>query len=248
MRQVHPELDPNMFAAALMDPQPLLRLGLARILAGISSIGEIHTYDPDALEPPEGSPLPVDILLIGMNDGAPAEQALFEHMVSLTAPRHILLLTDAVRMPPVWHPAVAGRIRRSAPSDLVEAAVKLILAGGRCFPGVAGILDDDVGEVAAAPVVNLGRGLLPSEDVVTQGARDLRITPRQFEILVLRAHGMSLKAVGRALGISEATVKAHASGMYRRLDVANCQQAIRLAARRGVALLPSAEAGALSRD
>ncbi|WP_256445159.1 hypothetical protein [Verticiella alkaliphila] len=43
-----------MFAAALMDPQPLLRLGLARILGAISSIGEIHTYDPELLDPPVG--------------------------------------------------------------------------------------------------------------------------------------------------------------------------------------------------
>ena len=226
-----------MFAAALMDPQPLLRLGLARILGAISSIGEIHTYDPELLDPTGGplTSLSVQILLFGLSGDDRHDQLLLDRMIALTAPRHILLLTDELRVPQVRHASVAGRIRRSAPSDLVEAAVKLILAGGRCFPDT---LHAEDGPVSVEPTPVVPATLLPGPRLIAQGSRELRITPRQFEILVLRAHGMSLKAVGRALGISEATVKAHASSMYRRLDVTNCQEAIQLATRRGVNLLP----------
>lgn len=231
-----------MFAAALMDPQPLLRLGLARILGAISSIGEIHTYDPELLDPMGGPlmSLSVQILLFGLSGDDAHDQQLLNRMVDLTAPRHILLLTDELRAPQVRHPNVAGRIRRSAPSDLVEAAVKLILAGGRCFPDTP--LAEDV-PVAVTPPPVMPAAMLPSPRMIAQGSRELRITPRQFEILVLRAHGLSLKAVGRTLGISEATVKAHASSMYRRLDVANCQEAVQLASQRGVNLLPEQGGG-----
>ncbi|MBU4610193.1 response regulator transcription factor [Achromobacter sp. GG226] len=173
--------------------------------------------------------------MFGLSGDDRNDQLLLDRMIALTAPRHILLLTDELRVPLVRHASVAGRIRRSAPSDLVEAAVKLILAGGRCFPDTP---HAEQGVVSVEPAPVAPATLLPGPRLIAQGSRELRITPRQFEILVLRAHGMSLKAVGRALGISEATVKAHASSMYRRLDVTNCQEAIQLATRRGVNLLP----------
>jgi len=71
---------------------------------------------------------------------------------------------------------------------------------------------------------------------IAAGARKLGITPRQFEVLMLLARGLSLKKVGRVLNISVATVKSHASATYRRLDARNKQQAIHEAIRRGADL------------
>src|SRR5690606_22304509 len=77
----------------------------------------------------------------------------------------------------------------------------------------------------------------PSASAIAASARSLRITPRQFEILMLRARGFSHKTVGQMLNISEATVKAHASAMYRRLDVSTRQEAVKMATERGIHFL-----------
>lgn len=244
-----------MFVAALVDPHPLLRLGLARILGSISSIGEVQAFDTADIDSGLSAAVrgaSADILLFGLSGDEPADQRRLEIMLELVAPRHILLLADDPQLAGPRHPLVAGRVRKSAPTDLIEAAVRLILAGGRCFPsgcclpenasarGAQGQspADTDAARPGAWPAPAAADPALawPTPQEIAHGARALRITPRQFEILVLRARGLSMKAVGQLLHISEATVKAHASSMYRRLDVANCQEAVQLAGRKGVHL------------
>jgi len=235
-----------MYAAALIDDHPILRLGLARILGNIASIGEVYTYDPQSLSaatsPPE-SDLDVQILLFGLSDSTQRDDKLLETMTNLVNPRYILLLAETRATPGLTHPRVAGRVAKSASSDLLEAAVRLIMAGGRCFPfdaetdsleGPDGALPPSAGSAPSGPVGTAG---WPTPEMIAASARSLRITPRQFEILLLRAHGYSHKAVGQILNISEATVKAHASAMYRRLDVSTRQEAVKLAADRGIQLL-----------
>jgi len=49
-------------------------------------------------------------------------------------------------------------------------------------------------------------------------AREHRLTPREKDILVLLAAGHAPKTIGGELGISYATVRYHASNMYRKCD------------------------------
>lgn len=235
-----------MYAAALIDDHPILRLGLARILGNIASIGEVLTYDPQSLSattPPPNSDLDVQILLFGLSDSPERDEKLLERVSNLVNPRYILLLAENSAIPGIAHPRVAGRVAKGASSDLLEAAVRLIMAGGRCFPlgGDAEPLESPDCALPAnggnAQSRHAGAAGWPTPEMIAASARSLRITPRQFEILLLRAHGYSHKAVGQILNISEATVKAHASAMYRRLDVSTRQEAVKLAADRGIPLL-----------
>jgi DNA-binding NarL/FixJ family response regulator len=52
------------------------------------------------------------------------------------------------------------------------------------------------------------------------------VTPRQMEVLRLLAQGLSNKAIGQALNLSEKTVKAHLAGMFKSLGVGTRTQAI----------------------
>ncbi|HHJ14067.1 MAG TPA: response regulator transcription factor [Gammaproteobacteria bacterium] len=53
------------------------------------------------------------------------------------------------------------------------------------------------------------------------------LTPRQQEILVLIADGMTNKEIGQRLGLSAATVRTHVSEIFRRLGVKNRTEAAR---------------------
>ena len=55
------------------------------------------------------------------------------------------------------------------------------------------------------------------------------ITARQHDILTLLVDGMSNKLIAEALGITVGTVKQHLKSLYKRLNVQNRTQAIRVA-------------------
>jgi DNA-binding NarL/FixJ family response regulator len=60
------------------------------------------------------------------------------------------------------------------------------------------------------------------------------LTPREAEILALVGHGMSNKAVARALGISVHTVKFHLEALFAKLDATSRAEAVAKGLRGGV--------------
>lgn len=64
------------------------------------------------------------------------------------------------------------------------------------------------------------------------------LSPRELEILMLVADGLANREIGRALHISETTVKTHLVRMYAKLEVTERAAAVSMAYRRG--LLPIA--------
>lgn len=54
------------------------------------------------------------------------------------------------------------------------------------------------------------------------------LTPQQFRVLMMLADGLLNKQIAFDLGISEATVKAHMTAIFRKLDVSNRTQAVLL--------------------
>jgi len=62
----------------------------------------------------------------------------------------------------------------------------------------------------------------------------LGLTQRESEVLALMVSGLSNKAIAVQLVVSEETVKTHARGVYRKLEVSDRAQAITVALREGV--------------
>ena len=60
------------------------------------------------------------------------------------------------------------------------------------------------------------------------------LSPRQLEVLELLVKGFTNKEIGIALGISYTSVKTHLEVIYKRLDVANRQEACSTAIQRGI--------------
>jgi len=58
-----------------------------------------------------------------------------------------------------------------------------------------------------------------------------RLSPREFDVLQMIAHGMATKSIAAHLGISPRTVEMHRAHIVRRLQVRSMSEAVALAAR-----------------
>lgn len=101
---------------------------------------------------------------------------------------------------------VDGFIPKSADADVLTAALRLVMAGGRYLPARLAEL--------AAPLER------PPAD-----APYGRLSDRQVQILRLMADGMANKEIARELGLSPTTVKTHVAHVFSMLGAANRTEA-----------------------
>ncbi|WP_447920923.1 response regulator transcription factor [Achromobacter aegrifaciens] len=229
-----------MAKMVLIEAHPLLRLGLWQILSKLDDVWEIEGMGLADVSKADGVHAGADLLIYGLPvDTDEAWSALHEIQRVLT-PKRILLLTDVMPLPmPVQGlpgASVYGCLMKTASVEILEAAIRLVMAGGQCFPSeqalqtpaqaVCALPSRDADDVAA------NKGSMP----VSAGAQLLQITPRQYEVLVLLARGYPIKTVSRMLNISVATAKTHACTLYQRLHVKNKGEAVYAALQRGATL------------
>jgi DNA-binding NarL/FixJ family response regulator len=106
---------------------------------------------------------------------------------------------------------VAGFVPKSASGNILEAAIRLVLAGGRYLP-------PRVYELARA------NGHAPA--VAREANGDIaRLTDRQIDVLRRMAQGGSNKEIALALSLSPATVKTHAAAIIAALGAGNRTEA-----------------------
>lgn len=117
---------------------------------------------------------------------------------------------DPATMSDVVMAGAAGYVPKSAPRQVLIDAMRVILAGGTYLP--------------AAAVIALRRSQAGREPDAGRPQRE-SLTSRQKRVLSLLTRGLSNKHIARELGISEITVKAHVSLLFRKLGVANRVQA-----------------------
>lgn len=97
----------------------------------------------------------------------------------------------------------SGFISKSLDMDEMGKAISSILDGDLCFPDIDE--DDSSGSSQA-------------------GFNDL--TPAQFEVLKLLKEGKPSKTMANIMGVTEATIKAHLTTIFRKLGVKNRTQAV----------------------
>jgi len=71
-------------------------------------------------------------------------------------------------------------------------------------------------------------------DTIEMNKNHFNLTPRQKEVLIMIAEGETNKEVGRKLNLSEATVRNHASAIFKTLKASNRTQAVRIAKEQGL--------------
>lgn len=115
-----------------------------------------------------------------------------------------------------------GYIPKSTPPNTLLDALRLVMGGGIYVPPVLlhAVQDPDP---EAADAAADGDSVTPES-----------LTSRQIDVLALLAQGLSNKLIARDLDLSEKTVKAHVTAIFRALGVVNRTQAALEARRQGL--------------
>lgn len=248
-----------MVTVIVVEPHALLRLGILQHLIDALSESTIQGTDYSSLS--KQTPVATESDLVLLSVALCEDVIKLTHAAQhVYAPKQMLLLSDAATMPSSWQglpSAVVGYISRNASPDVLTASIRLVLAGGKCFqshspapragcpyPGLhlaphgsdtTGTAPPDPKDENKAPADVIQEAGL-SNSPVNAEAEMLRITPRQYEVLVLLARGYPMKTISRHLNISVATVKAHADMLYQRLGAHNRNQAVYTAISHGAKL------------
>jgi DNA-binding NarL/FixJ family response regulator len=106
---------------------------------------------------------------------------------------------------------ISGFAPKTSKSAIIEAAIRLVLAGGRYLPP----------RLAELAVERTGGGGRPGGLSATP-----RLTERQVDVLARIALGRSNKEIARELDLSPATVKAHIAAGLAVLGAANRTEAV----------------------
>ena len=101
----------------------------------------------------------------------------------------------------------AGFVPKSTPVEDIFSAIQQVLSGDLWLPA------------------NF-QPLTPSQDSSNIAERVSSLTQQQYRILMMFAQGMLNKQIAYDLNVSEATIKAHATAIFRKLDVRNRTQAV----------------------
>jgi DNA-binding NarL/FixJ family response regulator len=101
----------------------------------------------------------------------------------------------------------AGFVPKSTPVDDIYSAIVAVLSGNIWLPA----------SFEQKEIDNNDQGIAD---------RVASLTQQQYRILMMFAQGMLNKQIAYDLNVSEATIKAHATAIFRKLDVRNRTQAV----------------------
>ncbi len=203
----------------IVDDHPILREGLASLLQQASDGNQVVLASDSAnglrlaaLHPDLDLVL-LDLAMPGM-DGM---RAIAEFGRQRPALPVVVLSSseDPADVRDALSAGALGYVPKSAPAQTILAALNLVLAG----------------EVYVPPLLlNRARHAVLA---TTAGEGPARLTERQIEVLRLLSAGGSNKEIGLKLGLSEKTVKAHVTAIFRSLHVVNRTQAASAARKAG---------------
>ena len=175
-------------------------------------------------EAPPPNLLLVDLFMPGM-DAADSIPALRERCPD--SPIIIISISEALSdIRRAFENGASAYIPKSFSTDVLIAAVNLVLAGGTYWPQT---MLNEIAEPGMQPA-QLQFGGAYAVKNRPDGSKSL-LTRRQVQVLTQMAQGKPNKVIARDLGIALATVKAHVNTILSLLKVENRTQAVLVAQR-----------------
>ena len=185
---------------------------LVREASGLDDLGNALVRERD-----------VDLVLLDLT--MPGVQG-FSGLIYLRAqfPDVPIVIVSATEEPLIIRRAVefgaSGFVPKSLDTEGIANAIRTVLSGDIWAPP-----DVDLDAVEDRELVDLVR-------------RIGRLTPQQMRVLMMLSEGLLNKQIAYALGVSEATVKAHVSAILQKLGVDSRTQAVIAASRIGATSRP----------
>jgi DNA-binding NarL/FixJ family response regulator len=199
---------PSSISIVLADDHPLVLHGVAAILSAQADMNVLAVCKDgraaaEAIQQLAPNVAVLDIAMPGLNGlqvlAATAAAGSITKIVFLTA-----FATDDHVLAAIANGAQGVVLKEAAPDSLVEC-VRKVAAGKQWFP-------TDLVETALR------------RDASRRAESDRfidQLTPREQQIVVLVADGLSNKEIARRTNLAEGTIKLHLHNIYEKLDVAN---------------------------
>jgi DNA-binding NarL/FixJ family response regulator len=208
----------------IVDDEALVRAGLRMILDSADDITVVGEIDDGADAVEAVTRCTPDVVLMDIRmprlDGLAATRAIRE----LDHPPRIMVLTTFDVDDLVFGALEAGAdgflLKNTPPLELIQAV--RVIAGGEAMlsPSITSTL-----------IAHVARSNRRPDDAMNALSS---LSPREREVLVELAAGLSNAEIGSALFMSEATVKSHVTRLFTKLDRTNRVQLAILAHRAGI--------------
>ena len=205
-----PKSDP--IRILIVDDHPVVCAGLTSMLAGheeFEVVGSVACGERAVAVIRQAGP---DVILLDLRMPGMDGIAVLHALKSMASPPHALILTSFEKDEDIYRAMRAG---------------------------AAGYLLKDTAEaemVTAITQVYGGKRYMPRHIAARLEARRMRsdLTGREQQILQLVAHGSTNKEIGRALNISENTVRHHVVSIMEKLQVSDRTDAVATAIHQGI--------------
>jgi DNA-binding NarL/FixJ family response regulator len=210
MLATHAGLREACMKILVADDHPLFRAGIRHVLMQLADNVAIEEADDHAavmnqlVKHSDIALVVLDLLMPGVQ-GLTSLDVITQKFPALP----IVILSaseDRAAMQRALDSGALGFIQKSATAAVMLSALRLVLAGGVYVPPA------------------LVQGMASIEPVRVPSKHD-DLTPRQSAVLALVVEGKSNKAIAVEMGLTEATVKAHVTAVFKVLRVSNRMQA-----------------------
>ncbi|MCY1159882.1 MAG: response regulator transcription factor [Citricoccus sp.] len=217
-----------MIRVLLADDEPLVRTGIAMILAAEDDIEVVDVVGDGRAAVLRARATAPDVVVMDVRmpvmDGVEATRRILDEQES-GSPQPGVLVLSTFHVDEAVHGALragaSGFVLKDAAPDELVAAVHAVARGDAWLaPAVAKRL---LAEFKGRP-----ESLLPRGDLMG------RLTHREREVLILLAHGLGSRAMAEHLFLSEATVKTHLNRILTKLGVHDRAGAVAVAYREGL--------------
>lgn len=207
----------------LADDHPVIRRGIAACLANhpnLEVVGEASDGKETLRKAKELAP---DIILMDIDMPHTNGLAVTETLRKELPQIKVLILSmsnSATFVPRIIQSGARGYIPKDAPTEELVKAIETVQGGGTFF-------GDDVAQIALKQMMV---GNAP-------GANHRELSPRERDVLIGIAKGLSNKEIASQLNIGTRTVETHRDNLMRKLDIRSVGGLTKYALANGLVML-----------